>query len=203
MVYPDAVAAIERRFQAELDGRGEVHVTGLMALLGRTFQAVVTSLGSSYLLAFAIITPMMVLLLGRLGRGLIAMIPNLAPIVLILGIMGWSGIALDGVNLMIAPIVLGLAVDDTIHFMHGFGAYFDETGDAALAVQRTLETTGVALLTTSVVLSAGFFVLMLGHMLCIVTLGLLAGVATLLALLADVLLAPALMMLVTARERRA
>jgi hypothetical protein len=197
MVYPAALAEIEGRFQEDLGQLGEVRVTGLMALLGRTFQAVVTTLGRSYVLAFVMITPMMVLLLGGLVRGLVAMIPNLFPVILILGIMAWADIPVDGVNLMLGAIILGLAVDDTIHFMHKFGIHLEESGDAGVAVRRTLETTGVALLYTSIVLSLGFFIFMLGHMVSVFYLGLLAGVATLLAFLADIVLAPALMVLVS------
>ncbi len=98
---------------------------------------------------------------------------------------------------LIGGIILGLAVDDTIHFMHRFNIYFRQTGDPYRAVRETLETTGTAMLFTSVVLGAGFMIFMLAYMQNIVEFGLLCAFATGMAFLADVTLAPALMVLVT------
>ena len=129
------------------------------------------------------------------------MIPNLMPIILTLGLMYLLDIAFEATTLLIGSIILGLAVDDTIHFMHKFGRYFSETGDVSAAVRLTLQTTGVALLFTSLVLSTGFFIFKFGYMINIGDFGLLAGFATLVAFLADILLAPALMTLVVGRAR--
>ncbi|MBT8355279.1 MAG: MMPL family transporter, partial [Desulfofustis sp.] len=93
-------------------------------------------------------------------------------------------------------IVIGLAVDDTIHFMYNFKRYYQHTGDLKEAVENTLMTAGRAMLTTSVVLSFGFFIFIFAAMNNLFYFGLLAGSAVLLALGADLLLAPALMTLV-------
>jgi predicted RND superfamily exporter protein len=100
-------------------------------------------------------------------------------------------------TLLIGGIIIGLAVDDTIHFMHRFNRYYEETGDPYRAVRETLETTGVAMLFTSVVLTAGFLVLTVAYMVAVAAFGFLCGFATMIAFLADVTLAPALMILVT------
>ena len=143
---------------------------------------------------------MMMLVVGSLRLGLVAMLPNLTPIVLTLGLMGWAGIAIEGANLLIGGIILGLAVDDTIHFMHKFRQYYAQHGDVSAAVRSTLLTTGSALLFTSLVLSAGFFTFSFAYMNNVAIFGALAGFATLAAFLADVLLAPALMTLATRRS---
>jgi len=128
------------------------------------------------------------------------MVPNLTPVIVTLGCMGWMGIAIDGSNLMVGAIVIGLAVDDTIHFMHNFRRYYEQTGDARQAIHSTLSTTGRALLLTTLVLSAGFYSSAAAYMENMRTFGLLAGSAILLALVSNVLLASALMVLATRRQ---
>ena len=129
-------------------------MTGGAVLFTRVFKGVNVSLARSYVFAFAVIAPLLVLLIGDLRRGLLALIPNLIPIYLVLGLMGWADIPIDVSTLLIGGIVLGLAVDDTIHFMHKFNRYYEDTGDARWAVHETLATTGSALLFTSLILSS-------------------------------------------------
>ena len=179
----------------------QVAATGIMSLFGRIIHAAIYSAAQSYGIALVVITIMMILLIGNLKLGLISMIPNLAPIITVLGLMGWLGINLDMITMLIASIVIGLAVDDTIHFMYNFRRYFQQTGDLNTAVENTLMTAGRAMLTTSVVLSLGFFIFMCAEMNIFFYFGLLAGSAVLLALGADLLLAPALMTLVMKKEK--
>jgi predicted RND superfamily exporter protein len=115
--------------------------------------------------------------------------------------MGWLDVPLNMSTTLIGGIILGLAVDDTIHFMHRFNIYYEQTGDPYRAVRETLETTGTAMFFTSVVICAGFMIFTLAYMQNIVEFGLLCAFATAMAFLADVTLAPALMVLVT-RDRR-
>jgi predicted RND superfamily exporter protein len=121
-------------------------------------------------------------------------------VIVVLGIMGWFDLPMDGSTIMIGAMVIGLAVDDTIHFMHKFRIYFDHSGNVREAVRETLLTTGSALLFTSLVLAGGFFVLSMAHMVNTQNFGFLAGVATLVAFAADVVVAPALMALLAKRE---
>ena len=131
------------------------------------------------------------------------MVPNLAPIILILGLMGWLGIPLDTFTLLIGSIAIGLAVDDTIHFMHVFRKFYEELGDTPAAVRETLRTTGHALLVTSVVLSLSFFVYAFASLHNLVTFGLLTGITIIFAFIADITLSPALMALSTRGDRAA
>ncbi len=102
--------------------------------------------------------------------------------------------------MMIGAILLGVAVDDTIQFMHVFYRYYGATGDPTGATGQTLQTTGRALLFTSIVLAAGFFILTLATVDNVSHTGALIGFAVAVAFFADVLLAPAL--LVTMEPRR-
>jgi predicted RND superfamily exporter protein len=94
-----------------------------------TLTAVVYSMAKSYLVAFVVITPLMILLIGNLRIGLLSMVPNLTPILVALGLMGWFGHPVDVFTMLVGSIAMGLAVDDTIHFMHNFRRYFARSGD--------------------------------------------------------------------------
>jgi len=97
---------------------------------------------------------------------------------------------------MIGSIAIGVAVDDTIHFMHNYRRYYEQSGSVPLAVRETLESTGRALLITSSALAGGFFVFMLASMKNVQAFGFITGCTIIAALLADLMLSPALLTLV-------
>ncbi|MBW2667158.1 MAG: MMPL family transporter, partial [Deltaproteobacteria bacterium] len=198
--YQAFIEDIDRKFSKILGGSAELSFTGVMKIMGDTINAVIISMAKTYLVAFAIITPLMVLLIGRVRIGLVAMIPNLTPIIFTLGLMGWTGIPLDAFTLLVGSIAIGLAVDDTIHFMHHFRHYYEKTGSVSQGISETLRSTGQALLYTSIVLSSGFFIYMLASMQNLFYFGLLTGLTILLAFLCDVILAPALITLTLRHE---
>jgi len=138
----------------------------------------------------------MVLLIGRIRIGLLSMVPNLAPILLMLGVIGATPITMDLFTMMVASIAIGLAVDDTIHFMHNFRRYFEQSGNPKLAVYQTLHTTGRAMLVTTIVLSLGFFIFVFATMNNLFNFGLLTAFTVLMALAADYFVAPALMVVI-------
>jgi len=123
--------------------------------------------------------------------------------VLVLGLMGYLGLPLDAFTLLIGSIAMGLAVDDTIHFMHNYRRYHDGTRSSREAVHLTLQTAGRAMLFTTLVLSTGFLVFTQATMNNIRNFGLLTAAAIFLALLADFLLAPAMVELLDRRRARA
>ncbi len=176
-------------------------VTGRMAILSATFTQVVTSMVRSYVLAFVAVTPLMILVLGQVRLGLLAMIPNLLPVLAALAFMGFCDIPLDVFTLLSGSIILGLAVDDTIHFMHGYRTNYERSGDTLSAVEQTLTTTGQALFFTTLVLCAGYGVYMFAYMQAPVTFGMTVSGALIVALLADIMVAPALLSLVVSRDR--
>ena len=96
---------------------------------------------------------------------------------------------------MIGGIAIGLAVDDTIHYFHNFRRYYVESGDVRRASAETLRTTGVALLVTSVVLTAGFTIFAFAEMNNVFHFGLLTAFTVANAFLIDILVSPALMAL--------
>jgi predicted RND superfamily exporter protein len=191
--YSRFVVSMETRFREVFGDEVEVAATGIVALLFKTISAMILSMAESYVIALAVISVLMILLLGNVKLGLMSMIPNLAPIVMTLGLMGWMGIPLDAFTLLIGSIAIGLVVDDTIHIMDNFKAYFDEGGDVTRAIVQTLKTTGRAVFVTSFVLSGGFLVYMCSSMKNLVYFGTLTMFTIMVALVADVILLPALM----------
>ncbi len=185
-------ADLAKRF----DGLAEVTLTGMSPMFGRTLAAAISSATKSYIIAGIVITIMMILLIGNLKIGLLSMIPNLTPILLMLGIMGIMDYPLDMFTMLIGSIAIGLAVDDTVHFMHNYRRYLGETSDVRESVRRTLLTAGRAMLVTTVVLSLGFFIFMFATMSNLFNFGLLTGITIIAALLSDFFLAPAIMTLV-------
>jgi predicted RND superfamily exporter protein len=202
--WTDAVKAVEvldyvKETAAKTFPNDTVVATGMIPLLINTFAHAVSSSVTSYFIAAIAITFMMMLILGSVRLGLLSMIPNLTPIILGLLIMYVANIPLDMFTLLIGSIAIGLAVDDTIHFMHNFKRYYLESGDPAKAIEQTFFTTGKAMVITTIVLSLGFYAYMFANMISVQNFGLLTGSVIVLALLADLLLAPALMMVVAKR----
>jgi hypothetical protein len=200
VIYEDFVEYLEMVFEREFQGRADVTVTGLSALLARTIPAALHSMTQSYYIAFCIITLLMLVLVGDIKLGILSMAPNLLPIIMVMGLISAIGFNLDINTLFIGSIAIGLVVDDTIHFMYNFKKYYDITGNSVLSVEKTLLGTGRALFITSVVLAANFFVITTATLNHSIRFGLFTGIVVLLALLADFVLAPALMVLATAKE---
>ena len=189
-----------REFREIFGDTADLTVTGMSAVVTRSVRAVVESMARSYGLALLLITPLMALLIGSLRSGLVSMVPNLLPIAMTLALMTITGITLDMFTLMVGCVAIGLAVDDTIHLIAGFRRYMDQTGDPVRAVELTLQTTGRALLFTSVVLTSGFLVFLLSSMGNLQDFGFLTAFAIGMAFLLDVTATPALLVLVTRRR---
>ncbi len=201
--YAEFFSVLEEGMSRILGDELEYQITGIAPVFGRTFVGMIHSMGKSYMIAFAIITPLMILLVGDFRLGLISMIPNLLPVVAVLGIMGWFDLSLDVSTIVIGSILIGLAVDDTIHFFHRFQRYFAEGADVGESVAKTMETTGSALLITSLVLGSGFLSIgAMGTMLNTVTFGLLTAVGIGIAFFADILISPAVMKLIMRENNR-
>ena len=166
----------------------------------RAIIAAIYSMAKSYVIALVVITILMIFLIGDWKIGLLSMIPNLLPIIITMGLMGLSGNPLDLNSIMIGSIALGVVVDDTVHFMYNFQKYYTRTLDPYDAVRQTLLGTGRALLITSLVLSTGFFILMFASLNHLIRFGFFTGIAILIALLADFLLVPAMMVLIRRKQ---
>ena len=175
----------------------EVTVTGMVPLFQRTLSAAMSSMATSYVVAFILIAIMMVILLGSVKIGLVSMIPNVLPIIMTLGFMSMVHMPLDMFTMLVGAIVIGLSVDDTVHFFHNFAKYHHQGYSTKEAVEKTMVGTGRALVATSVVLSLGFYVYMFASLSNLINFGILAGGAITIALISNIILGPALLTLIT------
>ncbi|MFT6895966.1 MAG: putative RND superfamily exporter protein [Paraglaciecola sp.] len=157
-------------------------------ILQRLFTSQIMTLGLVYLA----LTLVLFAIFRSIKVALIAVLPNIITTLIILGVMGWLGIALDLMTITIAAIAMGIAVDDTIHFVH---RYLDElkSGDGNDAVKRTFNSVGYALLYTTTIIAVGFSLLSFSDFVPSILFGLLTCLAMLVALITDTTLLPALL----------
>lgn len=170
----------------------EVAVTGELPLMLESQRHLLATLGLSLTLTLVVIGGIFRLLLASSRLTLLALAPNLWPVVGVLGWMGWWGIPLDVATVMVASVVLGLAVDDTIHTLGHFRELAPQHGRFE-AVAGTLERTAPAYVLTGVILAAGFGVCALSDFGPTARFGYLSAGAIGLAVLGDLFLLPALL----------
>ncbi len=194
----DMIRHVRKSYEEAFKG-DTVSMTGMIPILVHTFTQSIHSSVRSYIIAFTLIAISMIFIMGSVRLGLLSMIPNLTPIIMGLSLMYIYHIPLDMFTLLIGSIAMGLAVDDTIHFLHNFKRYYLQSHDAVKAVEQTFFTTVKAMVITTIVLSLGFYAYMFGTMESVQNFGFLTGSVIIFALLADLLLAPALMVLVAKR----
>lgn len=173
----------------------EVNLTGSMALIWRMSDEVSKSQVESFGIALAVISGMLILTLGSLQGGLIAMVPNLVPAFLGFGLMGLFGIPLDTDTLLIAPVIIGIAVDDTIHFMTHYRVQLIKTGSISESLRLTISHVGQAVMFTTMVLGLGFMLLSFSDYLGMARMGFFGSLAIIMALACDLFLIPAMIMI--------
>jgi hypothetical protein len=187
--------------KSELGDSVEVTITGMVPLFQRTLVAAMNSMAMSYSIAFVLITVMMILLLGSVKVGLVSMIPNVLPVVIALGFMGMVGMPLDMFTMLVGAIIIGLSVDDTVHFFHNYAKFRAKGMSVKKSVDETMMGTGRAMVATTIVLSLGFFVYMFASLSNLINFGILTGGAITVALMSDIILAPALLKLLSKDEK--
>lgn len=167
-------------------------ITGIGALWIKLLDYIVSSQIQGFLIAFSVIAVMMIAVFRSFSTGLLSMVPNLLPVVLTLGVMGWLGIHLDYSKIAIAGVAMGIAVDDTIHFVSRFRYEFGMRANYREALIAAMTDVGRALLITSVALVCGFLVLLMSVLDSQALQGVLLATTIVTALVADFLLMPAL-----------
>jgi len=148
----------------------------------------------SLLIALIVITILMTIVFASMKTGLIGMIPNIAPAIFASGLMGYLGTPLDMMTMIIGPMILGLAVDDTIHFINHCKLEFFRRGNYKEAIDETFRTVGKALTMTSLIIVLGFVAYLTSLDKFYFNLGIYTIVAILAALLTDFLVTPVLIL---------
>ena len=173
----------------------DVEITGTFAMMMRLADDLSRNQFKSLAIAAVVISALLMVTLGSLQAGAMSIVPNLIPATLVFGLMGLLGIPLDTDTLMIAPLIIGIAVDDTIHFISHYRMSLAENNDMQLALVETIKEVGQAVTFTTLILGFGFFMLTFSDYLGLAKIGGFGSLAIFVALLCDLLFFPALIMI--------
>ncbi len=169
-----------------------VIVTGEQAVFAAQASQVVDSQVLSIVLAFIGVTTLLIIQLRSVSLGLVSLIPNIPPVAVIFGMMGWFGIPLDNVTVFAAAIAIGLSVDDTIHYLTQLKREMTRSPDPnttiELCMRQSYQKTARAMISTSLTLFLGFLMLSFTPTKPAIYFGFLGGGAVLTALLADLIM---------------
>ena len=184
---------------ANLPAGTTIQPAGYIPLYVRIMDHIVHSQLSSFAWAFVVIFLLIGVLFRSVRMAIIAVPANLLPVLLTLGVMGFVGIRLDVATVTISAIVLGLVVDDTTQFLYRYRAIERSGLDTAAAVRQAVQSVGRPMMITTLVLAGGFSVLGLAAIKSVAYFGGLLAVALLSALLSDLLVIPALLVVLARR----
>ncbi len=176
-------------------GADQVHVSGMLVLYNNMLQSLFRSQIMTLGVVFLAIMLMFIVSFRSLKMAAIAIIPNIVAALQVLGLMGWLGISLDIMTITIAAIVIGIAVDNTIHYVHRFTDEFGKDNDYWATVGRCHDSIGRAMYYTAVTITLGFMILALSNFVPTIYFGVLTGFSMVVALLADLTLLPLLLVL--------
>jgi predicted RND superfamily exporter protein len=137
--------------------QSRIEYTGLSPVMHETQIALLSDLGYSFLSAFLLITPVMMWIVRSFWGGLLIMLPNVLPVTLAFGIMGWMGWSLDIAGILTASIALGIAVDDTLHFVSWYMMELDQGYPPLEAIGKTFASCSTAMLHTTLISCGAMF----------------------------------------------
>jgi predicted RND superfamily exporter protein len=161
------------------------------------YNNLLQSLFSSQLLTLGVVffcvLMMFVVLYRNLKLSLITIVPNLIAALMVIGIMGWLSIPLDIMTITIAAICVGIAVDDSIHYVHRFNIEYNQCKDYQQALVNSHVSIGRAMYFTSMTITLGFSILVLSNFIHSIYFGLLTGFSMMVALIANLTLLPILL----------
>lgn len=191
--YAVLVDNIEKILNDIFQGEAVVTITGNSALMAGSVPKALKTMAKSYVVAGVLIVLMMMLMVRSVKIGLVSIVPNILPILLVLNVMVIMSWPLDMTTILVGAIAMGIVVDDTLHFLYNFKKHYSQQADARLAVRNTLTGVGPALFITTIIFSTGSGSNMLSSIENIFIFGFTMWLVTILALLADILIAPALL----------
>ena len=177
----------------------QVHLTGMMELYNNMLQSLFRSQILSIGAVSVAILCMFLVLFRNLRLALIAVIPNIFSTAMIMGLMGWVGIPLDMMTITIASITLGISVDNTIHYLHRLQMEYPRDRNFREAVNRCHGGIGKSMYYTSMAIIFGFAILAFSNFIPTIYFGLLVGCALFFALVGDLILLPAVVILTRPR----
>lgn len=171
-----------------------VQIGGLRTVIESAHTSLMTDLGTSFLTAFLLITPVMMLIVGRFWGGLLLMIPNTIPVAVVFGTMGWLGVKLDVASILTASVALGIAVDDTLHFVNWYLRRQDLGDTRSEAVSSAIVACARPMLHTSIICTGAMLPFLFCEFLPTSKFALLMILTLSGAILGDLILLPALLL---------
>jgi uncharacterized protein len=187
----DISNTLENEFGFE---EGQYRLTGLAVLYNNMLQSLFSSQIGTLGIVFGVISLMFLILFRSIKLTAIGMVPNLLAAGVVLGSMGWMRIPLDIMTITVAAISVGMAVDNTIHYIHRFKIEFKETGSYQKAMVNSHKTIGRAMFYTSLTIVLGFMVFITSNFNPSVYFGFFVSLAMIMALLGALTLLPQLLL---------
>ncbi|OUS32272.1 transporter [Thalassotalea sp. 42_200_T64] len=171
----------------------QIKFSGMLVLYNNMLKSLFNSQIKTLGIVFFSILIMFMMMYKNFKLALITLIPNLVSAVMVLGIMGWAHVPLDIMTITIAAICVGIAVDNSIHYVHRFKLEYQQCGDYLKAMFIAHASIGRAMYYTSITITLGFSILSLSNFLPTIYFGLLTGFSMIVALLANLTLLPLLL----------
>jgi len=172
-----------------------IDVSGVIPVIARSVETIVDSQLSGLAFCFTVVLLIVMVALRSFRLGLISLPPNVLPLILLAGWVSYASPSIDSDYIIIFTIAFGIAVDDTIHFLHRYDVELSHWGDRKKAVENAYHYSGNAIVQTTLVLGLGLSPLAMSNYLTIWMLGTYLVLTLVLAVLADLLFLPALILL--------
>jgi predicted RND superfamily exporter protein len=191
----DVTQQMIREFSQQTPGLEiDLIYTGRANLFQHAQKNLLRDLFRNFLLAFTVITPILVLALRSLAIGLLAMLPNLFPAVVLFGGLGFAGYPVDLAIAMTACIALGIAVDDTTHFLVRYRDQGGSLKNATDPIRLVVGQCGPAMLHTTLIACGGLLMYALGEMLVVARFSIMISLLLFFALVADLIMMPSILL---------
>ncbi|OYP33940.1 efflux RND transporter permease subunit [Rhodopirellula sp. MGV] len=175
-------------------GRGQLKISGLMPLVHGIQQRLMNDLFESFLLAFGLIAMVMIVIQAGVIPGLLSMVPNVFPALTLFGLLGWLGHPLDVGSIMTASVAMGIAVDDTLHYLTFYQRGIDSGASRQQAVRLAYQHCGPAMIQTTVICGGGLSIFIFSDFVPTSGFAWMSVVLLSAALIGDLLILPAMLL---------
>jgi hypothetical protein len=155
----------------------KISLTGMPSVYVKLNQSLIKSQYNSLIIAVLMVLLIIGLILRSGSKGVFATIPIISTIIILFGFMGFAGISLDIATVLVASIALGIGIDYSIHVITSFNNYLQESGDAEQSIEKTIMTSGKAIIINVTAVAAGFLVLLFSQMVPLQNFGLLVAIS--------------------------
>jgi uncharacterized protein len=187
---------IDAHLQTIVDPKYEEYkISNLLVIYNNMLQSLFNSQIKTIFVVVLILFIMFLVLFRDLKIAIVAIIVNSVPVSVVFGVMGWFDIPLDMMTITIAAISIGIAVDDTIHYIHRFNLEYKSHSNIVEAIKNSHRSIGRAMFYTSTIIIVGFSILVLSNFIPTIYFGILTMLAMFMAIIADLLLLPVLLLM--------